>query len=141
MVASVRLGLAKVKACHSRPASVLTGLAKVASFRPRTRMSQVARTAWRSYREQVNETVPEEGTLETAEEFLFGKANLASPQAADGLRVEELELHPGYPAEFSVQAFVAQGTRNAEAVSMATKGISKLQGRGCARGQLRQGTG
>ena len=69
----------------------------------------------------MNETVPGEGTLETAEEFLFDKANLASPQAADGLRLEELELHPGDPAEFSVQAFVAQGTRNAEAVSMATK--------------------
>ncbi len=138
MVASVRSELAKEEeACHSRPASVLfglgigpasatvasvlTGLAKVASFRPRTGMSQVARTAWRSSREQVNETVPEEGTLETAEEFLFDKANLASPQAADGLRLEELELHPGYPAEFSVQAFVAQGTRSAEAVSMATK--------------------
>ena len=81
----------------------------------------MARAAWRSYLEQVVETVPEEGTPKTAEEFLFDKANRASPQTAKGTRLEKLELHPGYPAEFSVQAFVAQGTMNAEAVSMATK--------------------
>ena len=81
----------------------------------------MARAAWRSSLEQVVETVPEEGTPNTAEEFLFDKANLASPQTAKGARLEKLELHPGYPAEFSAQAFVARAIRNIEAVSMATK--------------------
>ena len=81
----------------------------------------MARAAWRSYLEQVDETVPEEGTLKTAEEFLVDKANLASPQAAKGTRLEKLELHPGHPAEFSAQAYVARAIRNIEAVSMATK--------------------
>ena len=81
----------------------------------------MAKAAWRAYLEQVDETAPDEAVLKAAEEFLFDKAELGGPKAADGITLQKLEAHTDFPKEFRVQAFLARVIRHIDSVARASE--------------------